>query len=294
MGTDSGEAAARRAINRADWREAERLLRSQLASAPASPEPHFLLGYVLFRQKRAVDSLAEYTAAARLRQPTSGELIFVASDYILLKDFADAERWLRYATEHDPTLAYAWYLLGRAEYSLDHSAEAATAFTRCLQLQPHDVRAEYNLGLAYEHLDRAAEAEQAYRTAIAWQTGTSNQDAQPFLDLGMLLLLQHRAEAALDPLRQAVALAPGNALAQQEFGLAFEAAGRDAEALISLGRAAQLAPEASRPHFFLGRVYRRLGKEAEAAAQFAEVSRLAGAHSEVETPNDPQPITAGP
>ncbi len=279
-------AAAHRAIDVSDWRAAERQLLRLLASQPEATEPHFLLGYVLFRQQRATESLAAYTAAARLRDPTAEELIVVASDYILLKDYADAERWLLQTTRQAPENGAAWYLLGRTQYNLDHAADAATSFKQCLQLRPDDVRAEYNLGLALEKLDRPAEAEAAYRAAIAWQRAASTRDPQPYLDLGMLLLAQRHADAALPMLHEATSIDPKNALAQQEYGLAYEALGRNAEAVAPLLRAAALAPEAERPHFFLGRVYRRLGRNSEAAAQFAEAQRAAGTHSEKETPNN--------
>ena len=280
-------ALARRAVERADWADAERLLRP--AADAGSPDSSYLLGYVLFREQRTTDSLAAYTAAARLRQPTPDDLLVVASDYILLKAYADAEHWLRNVTQHSPDNVRAWYLLGRTQYNLDHAADAVTAFDRCLQLHPRDVRAEYNLGLAYEKLDRPDDAEKAYRNAMAWQQGDCVRDPQPSLDLGMLLLSRGQAEQALPQLREAVRLGPKNALAQQELGLAFEALARYTEAVAPLERATELAPAAERPHFFLGRVYRRLGQKQAAAAQFAEAGRLAGSHSEKATPNDSQP-----
>jgi len=287
-------AAAHRAIEKADWKAAEGELRQSLALHPATPDPHFLLAYVLFREQHAANSLAEYTAAARLRTPTADELVVVASDYILLKDYPDAERWLVYATGQSPAIASAWYLLGRTQFRLDHAAAAAASFRRCLELSPGDVRAEYNLGLALEKLDRPADAESAYRTAIRWQENASLRDPQPFLDLGMLLLSQHHADRALPPLREASDLAPKNALAYQELGLAFEALSQNTEAVAALERATILAPDAEQPHFLLGRVYRRLGRTSAAAAQFAEVQRIAGSHSDKETPNPVQLPTSAP
>ncbi len=104
----------------------------------------------------------------------------------------------------------------------------------------------------------------------------------------MLLLAEGQANQALPLLREAVALAPRNALAQQELGKTFEALGQDSDAAAALKQATVLAPEAEPPHFFLGRIYKRLGKDAEAAAQFSEVKRLTGEHSAKDTPNEDQ------
>ncbi len=279
--------AAYQAIKIADWTAAEQALRPLLAATPEAPEPHYLLGYVLFRRDRATESLAEYTAGARLRPPTPDDLIVVASDYILLKAYTEAEHWLQDATAQAPRNRFAWYMLGRTQYTLDHAADALASFERCLQLSPNDVRAEYNRGLALERLDRAPEAEAAFQAAIAWQKAAAVRDPQPYLDLGMLLLSQQHADRALAPLREATTLGPNNALAHQELGRALDILRLDTEAIQALQRATELAPDAEQPHFLLGRLYRRLGQNTAAAAQFREVERIAGTHSETETPNVP-------
>lgn len=277
--------ASRHLVEHGQFLAAESSLGDLLHAQPAAAEAHYLLAYVLFREHRATDSLAEYTAAARLRDPTSGDLIVVASDYILLKSYADAEHWLLLATARTPDDPNAWYLLGRTQYNQDHASEAMASFQRCLRLRPHDVRAEYNLGLAYEKLQRPGDAIAAYKTAIEWQQHEPRQDPQPFLDLGMLLLSQQHPREALEPLRKAVEAGPSNPLAHQELGLALEALGQYAEAVAPLRRAAELAPAAEQPHFMLGRIYRRLGRSSEAAVEFASVAHLAGSHSDTATPN---------
>ena len=73
--------------------EAEATLRRYLKDDPSSAEAHYLLGDVLFREKRAVESLAEFTAGSKFKPPGAGELRTIASDYVLLGDFADADKW---------------------------------------------------------------------------------------------------------------------------------------------------------------------------------------------------------
>ncbi len=45
--------------------ESEAALRAYLETHPASADAHFLLGYVLFRDQKAKESLAEFTAGAK-------------------------------------------------------------------------------------------------------------------------------------------------------------------------------------------------------------------------------------
>lgn len=286
-----------------------RLAKGPRADDPETPEAHYLLGYVLFRENQPRESLAAYTAAAALRPPAADDFITIASDYILLKSLPEAKRWLTRATEQEPRNANAWYLLGRTEYTSDHAAGAVHAFDRCLALRPRDVRAKYNLGLAYERLEQPQAAIAAYQEAIRWQSSAipsadipgagaaaqaAAEDPQPYLDLGSLLLRRNDASAALPPLSRAAQLAPANPSAQQQLGLALERLGRDEEALPALRRAAALAPEISAPHFFLGRVLRHLGRTEEAAAEFAIVSRLASTRSAAEMPNPDPASLASP
>ncbi len=282
-------AAARAAITKGDLAGAEHLLQRDLAVTPNDADAAFLLGYVLFREHRQTDSLAAYTAAARLRRPSPADLLAVASDYILLKDYADAEHWLAAVTQSDSGNARAWYLLGRTEYNLDHNAEARHALEQCLQLEPHNLRAETNLGLTQERLGLVPEAQATYRRAIAEAGPNDRRSVQAQLDLGKLLLAQGDAQAALPFLQRAAALAPSNPFAQQQLASAFEQAHRDPDAEAALRRALALAPEVGSLHFFLGRVLHRLGKEAEAKQEFATASRLIGAHSSTEVPNPDQP-----
>ena len=272
-------------LDRGHLQEAEAILRGTVSATPGEADDCFLLGYVLFREGKAVESLAAYTAGAKTKTPSSDQLLVIASDYVLLKDLSDADHWLRYATQQAPSNTNAWYLLGRTEYNEDHVSEALTAFQRCVQLHPGDVRAEYNLGLAEERLQHTSSAIEDFQTAISWQQKQPVQDPQPYLDLGVLLLSQKRTAEALPVLKNAIRFGANNPYIQQELGLAYEAMGQDAEAVAPLSLASQLAPESEQPHFFLARVYRHLGRAEEAKRESAEVARLLSSHSSSETPN---------
>ncbi len=271
--------AARRLTNGGKYKAAEVMLHKLVEEAPNSADAHYLLAATLFHLQQPKISLAEYTTAARLRRPTTEELIGVASDYILLEDYTDATRWLKLVTEQSPRLPLGWYLLGRTEYNDNNMPAAEQAFAACLRLEPRHVRAEYNLGLVYEKTERYELAVQAYRQAITWQAGLRNFDPQPYLDLGSLLRHQGHAEEALPYLERAAHADETNPMAHQEFALGLEAVGRYDEAIGELKRAVGLVPDSESLHFFLGRIYRRQGQADAAAKEFAEASRLAGTQS---------------
>jgi tetratricopeptide (TPR) repeat protein len=276
-------------IQSREYASASDKIRAFLHDHPDSAEGHFLLGYVLYRQQKPRESLAEYTEGARFRKPDANDLAAVSMDYILLHDYADADTWLTRATAWSPQNELFWYYLGRTKYAENRFEEAIAAFHRCLALKPRDLRAEYNLGLAFAGLGQNQEAMAAYRTAIAWQQRSAHPDPQPWLDLGILFLDQSRPRDAQPWLEKAVALAPDNPRAHEELGQVYEqlhnlpAAGRELQTAVAL------APQVPSLHFELGRIDQRLGLAAKAKEEFARCAALNAAHSTdaAETPNPP-------
>ena len=270
---------ARALVNAGDLTGAEQLVRRHLESQSSSADAHYLLAYVLFRQKKAKESLAEYTEAARYRTPQAADLEAVAGDYVLLHDYPDAARWFAKAVEWDPKSFRTRYFLARTLYYENRFDEAVSQFQECLKLAPKSVKAEDNLGLAYEGLGHDQEAEAAYRTAIEWQSGAPSKDAAPYVDLGALLVNTGRAGEALPMLAEAVRLDPALVAAHRELGKAYTHLDKLDKAQEELERAVALAPDAAASHYLLAQVYRRLGLTDKAHAETERYRALVATHS---------------
>lgn len=271
----------------------ESALRSYLKDKPNSAEAHFLLGYVLFREQKAADSLAEFTAGARTRRPRAAELKAVASDYVLLGDFADAEKWFTEVVIERPDDADAWYLLGRTRYNENAFTAAVTSFERSLTLKPKNVEAENNLGLALQGLNELDKAKEAFQTAIDWQ-GATPTDPQPFLNLGTMLAEESDFDHAMPLLLKAATLSPDNPKVDEELGHVYEAQQNLPKAQSELEKAVALAPDTSSLHFKLGQIYRREGMTERAQQEFALCEKLNSTHSSTNTPNRLKPPQRAP
>ena len=277
-------ADARRMVDSGKLAESETALRSFLGGHPTDPEAHFLLGYVLFREQKARDSLAEFTAGAKSRRPNAEELKIVASDYVLLDDFADADKWFSVVVAEVPNDANAHYLLGRTKFNENDFPAAIASFERALAIRPKNVEAENNIGLAWRELNDLEKARAAFQTAIDWQ-GDTPVDAQPFLNLGTLLVDQNKLDAAIPYLAKAAALAPNNPAVHEELSHVYAAQQNLPKAQAELERAISLAPNISSLHFKLGQIYRKEGLKERAQEEFAICAKLSGAHSSDKTPN---------
>lgn len=277
-------ANARLMVDSGKITEAEATLHNVLAARPSDPDAHFLLGFVLFREQRARESLAEFTAGAKFRRPNADELKIVASDYVLLGDFGDADKWFSEVVAESPNDANANYLLGRTKFNENDFPAALSSFERAVTLQPKYVEAENNIGLAWRELNDLVKAQSAFQTAIDWQ-GDMPDDAQPFLNLGTLLADQSNLDKAIPYLQKAATLSPDNPSIHEELSHVYAAELNLAKAQIELERAVALAPNISSLHFKLGQIYRKEGLRDRAQQEFAICAKLSGAHSSDKTPN---------
>lgn len=276
---------ARSLIDANKLAESETTLQNYLKEDPASADTHFLLGYVLFREGRAKESLAEFNAGAKLRTPGIDELRTVASDYVLLGDFSDADKWFSEVVRQAPQDANTWYLLGRTKYNENRFEEAIASFERALALHPKYLEAENNLGLCYQALDKNEQAQTAFQTAIEWQHDSPMQDPQPYLNLGILFLSQDQADKATPLLEKAATFAADNPRIHEELGQAYLVQNQLSKAQQQLVQAIALAPKVAALHFKLGQVYRREGRKDEAREQFDICAKLNSTHSSATTPN---------
>jgi tetratricopeptide (TPR) repeat protein len=280
---------AHRLLDAGKIQEAEPVLRAYLAANPESADAHFLLGYALFREEKAKESLEEFTAGAKYRRPRADELKVVAADYVMLGDYSDADKWFSQVVAETPADAEAWYLLGRTKYNENEFAAAISDFEHALTLRPKYVEAENNLGLAQKEMNQREKAQAAFQTAIDWQ-GESPVDAQPFLNLGTLDAEAGEYQKAIPLLTRALSLAPKNPSVHEELGKAYLAMDKLPDAQSQFEQAVALAPDTSSLHYKLAQVLRKEGQTARAQEEFAICERLNGAHSSTKTPNPPPPI----
>jgi Flp pilus assembly protein TadD len=285
---------ARTFLKAGELAKAESNLRSYLTQHSDSAEAHFLLGYALFLEQKPTQSLEQYTAGAHNQRPSPDDLKIVSFDYVLLGDYADADKWLSIVVAETPQDAHAWYLLGRAKYNENHFEQAIDSFTHALSLNPRDVKSENNLGLSYEGLNRFEDAQKAYMLAIQWQQDASAKSAQPYLNLGILLTEHGQPAQGLPYLQQAATLEPLNPKVHEQLGRAYQLLKMLPQAEGELKKAVELAPNVSALHFRLGQIYQHLGRKQEAQEEFAVCAKLNSTHSSADTPNPAFPESVSP
>lgn len=196
--------AAWDALDRDDFRFAERIAREALARAPQDGEALYLLGTTFLFEGRLRDALGPLAAAA-------GQL---------------ARRGVRYR-------------LGHCQFGLGDLAGAEASLRRETEAYPESANAQNTLGSVLAAQGRDAEALAAFQAALAADASHAEANA----NAGNALHAVGRNEEALALLQRAVAAQPGFAQAHQNLGLVLHALGRYEEAAASFGRAREIAPD---------------------------------------------------
>lgn len=262
------------------YKRADALLRKLIPQHADQAELHVMLAYALFRENKPAESLKEYTRAAQLRHPTAEDLKWVALDYVLLNDYKDAGKWMYQSLRMNPRDEFAWYSMGRIEYTRNLFKNAETCFQQALKLRPRSVDAENNLGLTYEGLYQWNDAIAAYKQAIAWQQGSPHPSEEPLLNLGTIYLDQNHLHQALPLLKQAQAIDPHSNRILTQLARANYRLGHYAGAEAELREVLKQKPNDAAVHFQLGRVLNKEGKKVEAKVEFAKVAQLDKTHSD--------------
>ncbi len=269
--------SAQTLLNMGLFEDAEKVVRQFLQTSPESAEGHFLLGKILFREKKPVESLAEFTAGAKYRAPSAIEFEVIGMDYVLLNSLSDADKWFTRAVDADPGNALGWYYLGRTKYNENRFEEAVQAFEKCLALDQRDVKAEDNMGLSYEGLGDYEKAADAYGKAIAWQASHTPKNAEPYFNLGGLHLSQNRPAEALPYLEHAVQFSPEEAKMHQRLGKCYLALNHLDQAQSELETAVRMNSQDAALHYLLQQVYRKKGLADKANDELARYRQLQAA-----------------
>ena len=151
--------------------------------------------------------------------------------------FARAAESTSQAQRRNPDLARVLFVSGTQQLLNSFYEQAVGEFQRALEIDPNDSDSSRFLGAAYRQLGQSELALAAYRQALR----SDPANYRSFVDLGNFYIQRDLYSQSLEPLRQAVALAPDEpnvryhlALAQMSLGQ-FQAAETELRIALSFG-----------------------------------------------------------
>jgi tetratricopeptide (TPR) repeat protein len=243
--------------------------------------------------KAAFDAARMASQATVANQGSIGEASRRAADALVLLgvifavkgDSANALKAVEQATVLAPDSFDAQFALGRARFGAGDPSGASLAFRAAVALKTDDAQSRFFLATALEGAGDDEAALSAYRELLAIRP----ESADGHLGLGALLvkLGGERTDEGIRELLRAVNLNGDLYEARITLGRALLRKGQAQAAVEHLQRAAALAPRNPEPHYQLALAYRRLGKTAEAARENAIVKEIHAARRGQSTEGNP-------
>jgi tetratricopeptide (TPR) repeat protein len=238
----------------------------------------------VFRLRNNPSEAATYFESALAQSPDHvTSMIWLAEMHLALGQ-ADAARPLfERAQKAAPQSAAVLSGLGRTALATRDYAAAVTHFREALQRAPHANRLHYQLAIAYrglgdtraaeEQLQRRGEVDALPEDPLLDQITGSLQNAAAFETRGSEAMSAKLWPVAIDNLRQAIALAPGNAMSRLNLGTALYMQGDASGALEQYREAIRLSPGLAKAHFGVGVIMETRGADADAIEAFTSAIR---------------------
>ncbi len=168
-----------------------------------------------------------------------------------------------------------WMAKGTALLNSERSLDAEDAFHAALTARPADPRATYLLGVTQGKQEKYPEAEQTLRQALKMSLKRDEREGA-YHDLGVVLFKQGQYEPALESLKYAEEIAPGNPLIQFNKGMVYKKMPQDGPAVIAFREAASGADAhdlswAASAYYQMGIILYRQQRYEEAKVAFSDV-----------------------
>ena len=235
---------AQDAVNKQDYAGAAQDYQAYLTKKPDDAVVHYDLGYAYTALQKPAEAKSEYEKAIAL-DPKMAPAYQNLGVALIPTDPAAAIKPLQHAAELMPEDARTKWLLGVALEATKKDALAIEQYQAAEKLDTKSVEIRDSLGFALLRTGRAGEAETAFREALALLPAGAAAD-QAHKGLLQALLAQKKNEEAATEMGIYLAAHPGDAAMQLEHASLLLDAGKDDDALAELDKAATTGPESLR------------------------------------------------
>lgn len=280
------------ALDRREYKRAETILVEEAEHDPKSIRSAKLLvtaAGIFFLDGQYLNAAIAWKKAEAITPLDDRSRFTLAMAYIKLDKRVWARPELEKLVAERPQNPLYLYWLARLDFDGRSYSSAVSGLKRVIELDPKMARAYDTLGLCYDYFGRFDDAVANFNRAIELNRLQAKPSPWPHLDIALSLIALNRLPEAEKNLREAVGYGPQLAQAHFQLGRVLEMQGRYQAALDSLKVAATLAPEYADPHYLLGRIYHRLGDDTQSKTEIARFQELKKAVEAQAAAGSPQP-----
>jgi tetratricopeptide (TPR) repeat protein len=273
------------ALNRRDFKQAEKILVEESSRDPKSPDAARLLeiaGGLFFLDGQYLDAAIAWKRSEAITPLDPHSRFTLAMSYIKLgrSDWARSE--LEKLATTQPANPLYLYWLARLDYDAQSYTAAIRRLRKAIELDSKMMRAYDLLGLCHDYLGQFDEAINSYTRAVELNRLQARPSPWPLVDLSISLVAVNRLAEAEKNLREALSYDARLPQTHYQLGRVLEMRQQDPAAIQSLNQAVVLDSTYPEPHYLLGRVYQRLGEDQLAKTEierFKQLTKTRDAHS---------------
>lgn len=177
-----------------------------------------------------------------------------------LRQYGDAEKSLKRASELRPQWVEPFYELGMLQFRRGEFREAATTLAKGVTLAPDSIKARFLLGVSYMQINRDHAAMEQLKAVEA----ADPRYPAVHHSIGRVYFRRGRDTEAIEHFTTELAHNSDHHAARFLLGKALVRTGRADEAVVHLLRLQGKEVGQGQLHYYLGAAYRRLGKRTEA------------------------------
>jgi tetratricopeptide (TPR) repeat protein len=230
--------------------------------SPLAAEQAFQQALALHNQRRLWEAEQLYKRVLKANGQHFGALCQLGLLRLQQRNFEDAVRLFRRATNVERSSAEAHHYLALALTAIGRSQEAIQRYEKAIAIRPDLAESHNNLGYLLHSLGRMDEAIVHYEKALVIKPAY----AEAHNNLGNTLHKLGRSEEAFAHYREALAINPNYAEAHDNLGIALAALGQYEEAVACHEKSLAISPDDAETHNHFGNTLHMLGRSEAAIA----------------------------
>ena len=213
-----------------------------------------------YRSGRYLEALVAVQNALSQEQDNASYHLLHAKVLAELRQYGDAEKSLKRATQLRPRWVEPFYDLGMLQFRREEFREAATTLAKGVELAPDSIKTRFLLGVSYMQVNLDHAAMEQFKAVEA----ADPRYPAVHHSIGRVYFRQGRDAEAIEHFRTELAHNPDHHAARFLLGKVLVRTGQAEEAVVQLLRLQGKEVGQGQLHYYLGAAYRRQGKRAEA------------------------------
>ncbi|MCJ1358644.1 MAG: anaphase-promoting complex subunit cdc27 [Icmadophila ericetorum] len=254
----------------ASYKEAEKYFARVKIMAPSRLEDMEVYSTVLWHLGNDIDLAYLAHEISDIDRLSPQAWCAIGNSFSLQKDYDQALKCFKRATQLDPKFTYGYTLQGHEHFNNEELDKSLAAYRQSIAVDSRHYHGWYGLAKVYQRQGKYDIAEQHYRTA----SGINPANAVLICSIGIVLEKMKKYQQALAQYTRSSEMAPTSTMARFRKASILVSLDEVDQALTELKILKDLDPDEANIHYLLGQVYKKVGQRGLAIKHYTTAMNL--------------------